>query len=65
MWHLRLLVPMIANAIVQKNALAVAKKTRIALAKRIARAVVTAKNAIVQSVTVVVLAVTNASVVMV
>ena len=57
--------PMIANAIVQKNALAVAKKTRIALAKRIARAVVTAKNAIVQSVTVVVLAVTNASVVMV
>lgn len=58
MRHLRLLVPMIANAIVQKNALAVAKKTRIA------RLVVTAKNAIVQSVTVVVLAVTNASVVM-
>lgn len=47
---MRLLVLMIANVTVQKNVLAVAKKTRIALVRSVIAAVKIAKNAIVQNV---------------
>ena len=46
---MRLLVLMIANVIVLKNALVVAKKTRIVLARSVIAAVEIAKNAIVEN----------------
>lgn len=50
---------MIANVIVLKNALVVAKKTRIALARSVIAAVKIAKNAIVQNVIVQTVAIAN------
>lgn len=47
---MRLLVLMIANVTVQKNVLAVAKKTRIALVRSVIAAVKIAKNATAQNV---------------